>query len=169
MAIHVQPFYFSSVVILWLIVYHIAFRAMAIARDPSVVCWSVGPFGVSTVSLQGPPLRRHFAQLGVSALALATTAYANLFVIEPAPISGLQHSLVTQVFTVAVPVVALTGTHLLGILRELRFPLWGDARVLTGVQRSLAMGARVYFTSAGRTYLSERFGATPHEFLRMVR
>ncbi len=41
--------------------------------------------------------------------------------------------------------------------------------MLTAVQRGLATGARIYFTATGRAYLRERFGATPREFLSMVR
>lgn len=169
MAIHVRPIYFTSVIVLWLLAYHVAYWSVAIARDSSLVCWSIGPFGISTVSLREPRASRLLAQLCFAAVVVACLTYASLFVIDPAPIDGLQHTLIVQGLAIAIPVVALTAAHLLGIIREQCFPLWGEARVLAGVQRSVATRARVYFTPSGRAFLHERFGATPHEFLRMVR
>ena len=43
-----------------------------------------------------------------------------------------------------------------------------DNRALGPLKHGLT-GARVYFTPTGRTFLRERFDATPAEFLRMVR
>lgn len=161
--------YFAAIILLWFAVYHVAYWAVALARDPTLVCWSVGPFGVSVVSLREPPALRVLAQLAVAALALGAISYASLFALQPPPIAGLSQAPRAQLAIVAIPVAALTLVRVAGLIRERRHPLWGEARVLTGVQRSLATGARIYFTTHGRAYLRERFHATPPEFLRMVR
>jgi hypothetical protein len=70
---------------------------------------------------------------------------------------------------VLVPVAAVTLGRLLGILRDVHLPLWGEARVLARVQRSAVTGALIFFTPAGRTFLHDRFNATPGEFVRMLR
>lgn len=169
MAIHIHLVYFTAIVLLWIAVYHVVYWAVALTRDPALVCWSVGLFGVSVVSLREPPARRVLAQLAVAALALGAISYASLFALQPPPIAGLSQAPRAELLVVAIPVIALTIARGVGVIRERRHPLWGEARVLTSVQRSLATGARIYFTPHGRAYLRERFQATPPEFLRMVR
>ena len=169
MDIHIQPLYLVTVIVLWLVAYHVAYWIVAIVRDPSLICWSVGPFGLTIVSLRRPPRRQIVSQLAIAASVLACLAYTSLYLITPPPILGLGRTLTTQAIAVAIPVGAITLARLIGIARESRSPIWGEARVLTGVQRSLATGARIYFTPVGRAFLRERFGATPNEFLQMVR
>jgi hypothetical protein len=65
-------------------------------------------------------------------------------------------------------VLIAAGLQGLRLFGDLRFPLWGEARMLALVERSRALGSRVHFTSAGRQLLRERFGATPREFLRSL-
>ena len=163
------PFFLLAVVLLWILVYHAAFWAVGIIRDSSLVCWSIGLIGITVVSLRQPPLRRILAQLAAGALALACTAYASLYLLPTVPIAGLGHTTSTRALAVGLPVLTLSIFHLVGVLRGRRHPLWGEARVMSGVQRSLATGARIYFTPAGRAFLRERFDTTPAEFLRMVR
>jgi hypothetical protein len=167
--IRIYPFYLVAVVLLWILVYHAAFWAVGIIRDSSLVCWSIGLIGITVVSLRQPPLRRILAQLAVGALVLAGTAYASLYLLPTVPIAGLSHTTSTRALAVGLPVLTLSILHLVGVLRGRRHPLWGEARVMSGVQRSLATGARIYFTPAGRAFLRERFDTTPAEFLRMVR
>jgi hypothetical protein len=169
MGAHVHVVYLASILLLWLATYHAAYWLIAITRDPDLVCLSIGPFGVSIISLREPPVRRVLAQLVFAALALACVAYVSLFLVQPPPIAGLDRAPTAALVAIAVPVVALTATRLYGLIRDHLYPLWGEARVMTGVQRALATGARIYFTPSGRAFLRERFGATPHEFLRMVR
>jgi hypothetical protein len=167
--IQIHPIYLTTIILLWLVVYHIVYWLAAIARDSALVCWSVGPFGISVVSLREPPARRVLAQLALAGAALAAVAYTSLYLVSPPPIAGLSRSPSGRAIAIGVPVATFTLVRLAAVLRNRRYPLWGEARVLTGVQRSLATGARVFFTPAGRNFLQERFGATPHEFLRMVR
>ena len=65
--LHVQPIYLASVIALWIIFYNVVYWLVAIARDRSLVFWSVGPFGVTVASLHEPPARRIAAQLGMAA------------------------------------------------------------------------------------------------------
>jgi hypothetical protein len=167
--IHIEPLYLAAVVAMWIAVYHVTYGLIGIARNPTLVCWSVGPFGVSVIALRQSPARRIVAQLAVAAATLASIANISLYVVEPPPIRGLGQSLTTHIAVIAIPVVALTLAHLWQLAREHRYPLWGEARVLAAVQRSLATGAHIFFTPMGRAFVRERFGATPPEFLQMVR
>ncbi len=169
MDIRIHALYLASVLLLWLATYHVAYWLAAIARDPDLVCLGVGPFGLSIISLREPPPRRVLAQFVFAALVLACVTYASLFVVQPPPIAGLDRAPSARLVAVLVPVAALSASRLFSVVRDRLYPIWGEARVLAGVQRGLATGARIYFTPAGRAFLRDRFGATPHEFLRMVR
>ncbi|MGO8948886.1 MAG: hypothetical protein ACLQUY_14790 [Ktedonobacterales bacterium] len=169
MEIRIQPLYLASVIAVWIIFYNVVYGVVAIARDRSLVFWSVGPFGVTVASLREPPARRILAQLGAAALALTVLVYINLFLIVPPPITGLNPNLTSRLVAVVIPVILLTAGRAFALLREHIHPIWGEARVLARAQRSLATGARIYFTQAGRAFLHDRFGTTPNEFLRMVR
>lgn len=166
MSIH--PLRLAVIVACWLVTYHLTYRLLSIARDPSLVFWTVGPFGVATASMREPKAWRVAAQLLCAAAILATLCYATLYLATP-PIAGLGRAPLNRLMVVATPVAAVTLAQLFGILRERRSPLWGEARVLAIAQRSSALGARIFFTRAGRAFLHERFGATPREFLAMVR
>ena len=169
MTVHIHTLYFVAVVLFWLVTYHLTYALVALAREPSLVCFGVGPLGVTVVSLRQPPARRVIAQLAGAAFVLACIVYANLYLITPPPIAGLRHAFSEEAIGVGLPVAAATTARILLLLRGRRYPLWGEAGVLARVQRSLATGSRMYVTSAGRTFLRDRFGATPREFLRMIR
>ena len=169
MGIQVNPLFFASALLAWVVIYHVVYSLIAIVRDGSLICWSVGLLGISIVQLEEPPLRQLLAQVATAALALATTVYVTLFVLQPGPIAGLGSSVRVRAVAIVLPVVVIVGSHLLALLRERHFPLWGEARVLARVQRSLATGGVVIFTPAGRLFVRQRFDATPGEFLRMVR
>jgi hypothetical protein len=158
-----------SAVVVWWLAYHLVYWLCALTRDPSLVAWSLGPLGITIVALREPSFGQRLLQLALAGSALAAVVYASLYVVHPAPIVGLHRTPADEALTVLIPVVAFTLARLLIIARERRFPLWGEARVMAAVQRSRATGAIVFFTATGRTYLRERFGTTPHEFLRMVR
>lgn len=169
MSVQINPEYLATVVLLWLVVYHLVYWLIAVVRDPSLVCWSFGVLGITAVPLREPPLRLRFLQLAMATLTLAALVYTTLYVVHPGPIAGLDLTLSGRLLTVLAPVGVLTLFRLVQIVRERRFPLWGEARVMAAVQRSRATGNVIVFTRSGRTFLRERFGATPHEFLRMVR
>jgi hypothetical protein len=168
-SIQINVLYLVSVVVIWLLVYHITYWLTETLNDPSLVCWSVGPLGLSSVSLREPRLPRLLWQFLISGLVLGAVAYACLFALRPPPIVGLEQDPTSRAIAAVIPVVALTLIQLVGVIRARRYPLWGEARVMAQVQRSQAIGATIVFTALGRTFLRDRFGVTPGEFTRMVR
>lgn len=169
MPITVNPIYLASAVVAWMVVYHAAFCLVALARDRSLICWSLGPLGFSVIALREPPVRQVAVQLLAGGVAAAVAVYATLFVVHPAPVNGLDTLDYGPLLAVAVPVAAFTVARVALLFADLRTPLWGEARVLARVQRSMATHALVVFTPAGRAFLAERFGATPTEFMHQVR
>jgi hypothetical protein len=167
--IQINVLFLISVVVIWLLVYHITYWLTETLNDSSLVCWSVGPLGLSSVSLREPRMSRLLWQFLISGLVLGAVAYACLFALRPPPILGLEQDPASRAVAAAIPVAALTLIQLVGVIRARRFPLWGEARVMALVQRSRATGAIIVFTALGRAFLRDRFGATPGEFTRMVR
>ncbi len=169
MSIHINPIYLTVVILAWLAIYHLAYAFIAIARDRSLVCWSIGPLGISAITMREPPARQVITQLLCAALAVAGTTYVSLYLLTPPPIAGLRQSVTAQLVVVAIPVALLTVWRMLGLLRERRFPLWGEARVLATIQRTRATGALIFFTAMGKQLPARALRRDPGEFLRTAR
>ena len=169
MDLHVNALSLLFTALACLLAYHVAYRFVVILRDPSLVYWSVGPLGVSAVTLRRPRVSLRLAQFTYSALAMAAALYLGLFVARPAPVTGLGDTGETMLLAVVIPVAAVTLLALVAQLWARRFTLWGDARVLSAAQRSLALGSALFFTPLGRAFLHDRFNATPSEFIQIIR
>lgn len=169
MGVHLNPVYLAIAVAVWLLVYHLVFRLALILRDSSLVCWGVGPLGVTAVSLNKPRLSLLLTQFTYAALAMGSIVYFSLFVLEPAPVDGLPHTGGAILAAVVAPVALVTLVMLLAQARSRRYPLWGEARVLSAAQRATALGFALIFTPLGRAFLHDRFNATPSEFIQTIR
>jgi hypothetical protein len=134
----------------------------------SLIGWSVGLLGIEAIALGKPSRRVLLAQFLAPVLVLAGVSYADLYLAHPWALGGLDHRPITRAITTLAALVAGGLLQALRFAGELRFPIWGDARLLATVQRSRALGGVVLFTARGRAYLRERFGATPREFLLSV-
>ncbi|HUY75314.1 MAG TPA: hypothetical protein VMV29_00985 [Ktedonobacterales bacterium] len=168
-SVHINLLYLLAVALGWALVYYVVYAATAIARDSSLICWGVGPLGLTVVTLRRPAGRQLALQFASAGLALACVADVSLFLTHPGPITGLSETVGAELGVIALIVALATGARALANLRARRFPLWGEARVLAAVQRSVATGAVLFFTPTGRVFLRERFGATPGEFIQTMR
>lgn len=166
---HINVLYLLAVALGWALVYYVVYWGTAIARDSSLICWGVGPLGLTVVSLRRPASRQLLLQFLSAGLAVACVADVSLFLARPGPITGLSVTIPTELSVIALIVLLATVLRLLWNLRARRFPLWGEARVMAAVQRSVATGAVLFFTPTGRAFLRERFGATPGEFIQTMR
>lgn len=169
MVLHVNALSLLLTALVCLLAYHIVYRFVVILRDPSLVYWSVGPLGVSAVTMRKPRASLRLAQFTYGALAMAAALYLGLFVARPAPVTGLADTGETLLLAVGAPVGAVTLVALVAQLWARRFTLWGEARVLSAAQRSLALGSSLFFTPLGRAFLHDRFNATPSEFIQIIR
>lgn len=169
MGVHINPIYLLVAAALWLVIYHLVYRLAVILRDPSLVCWGVGPLGMTAVTLRKPGAAQMIVQFTYAALAMAIAVYFTLFVAQPAPISGLPHTGAAILGAVVGPVALVSLVALLAQARARRYALWGEARVLSVSQRAIALGAALYFTRLGRDFLRDRFNATPSEFIQTIR
>jgi hypothetical protein len=149
--------------------YQVACWLVLLMPRRSLIGWSVGPFGIAAIALGKPSRPVLLAQFVAPVFALAGVSYAALYLAHLWPLDSADQRPAARALTTLAALAigaALQGLRLAG---DLRFPIWGDARVLATVQRSRALGGIVLFTARGRAYLRERFGATPREFLLSVR
>ncbi len=164
----VHGFFLAWEALVWLAAFQISFWLAALAYRRTLICWSVGPLGITAVYLRRPPRGVVVVQVTVPIVVFACASFIGLYLVQPAPIGGLSQRPLVRVGTTLVALLAAAALQALRFLGDLRFPVWGEARVLACAQRSRALGGIVLFTSLGRTYLRERFGATPREFLLTV-
>ena len=169
MGVHLNPLYLIVTAAVWLLMYHLVYRFALILRDPALICWGVGPLGMIAISLRKPRPSLLIAQFVYAALAMGCVVYFSLFVVQPAPISGLPHTGGAILTLVVAPVALVTLIALLAQARGRRYALWGEARVLSATQRATALGVILFFTPLGRAFLHDRFNATPSEFLQTIR
>lgn len=169
MAVHINSLYLVGVVVIWALLYHFVYRLALILREPSLICWGVGPLGVTAISLRKPSPAVMVSQFIYAGLAMACAVYFTLFVAQPTPVRGLPMTGTAILAAVGGPVALMTLVTGLAQTRQRLHPLWGEAHVLIAVQRARALGALLIFTTLGRTFLHDRFNATPTEFLQTLR
>jgi FtsH-binding integral membrane protein len=169
MGVHLNPIYLVVAVAAWLLIYHLTYRLALILRDPSLICWGVGLFGMTTISLRKTRASLLVSQFIYAALAMGCVVYFTLFVVQPTPIAGIPHTGSAILTVVVAPVALVTLIALLAQARGRRYALWGEARVLSAAQRATTLGVVLYFTPLGRAFLHDRFNATPSEFLQTIR
>jgi hypothetical protein len=160
--------YLVGLVVLWFTTYQAACWLVALIHSKTLVCWSVGPFGVSAVHWREPAPGLLLIQVTLPGLAVACVGYASLYAVYAGWSAALTSLSVARVGVAAALGVVASALQVLRILADRRFPLWGEARVLAFVQRSRALGSLIHFTPTGRAFLRERFDATPREFLQAV-
>lgn len=169
MGVHVNPIYLIIDAVAWLLIYHLVYRIALILRDPSLICWGVGPFGLTAIALRKPRFSQLVGQFLYAALAMGCLVYFSLYVLQPAPIEGIPHTGAAILAVVVAPVAVATVIALLAQARGRRYALWGEARVLSATQRAATLGVILVFTPLGRAFLHDRFNATPSEFLQTIR
>lgn len=168
MGVQIHPLALLGSVLVWIATYLCVCWLLVMAHRRSLVCWSIGLFGVAAVYLRAPSRALVAAQVFVPALLMAGTGYACLYLTHPMPLGGLDQRLTARLALAALIFLVIALVEGARIVGDLRFPLWGEARVLACVQRFHALGGLIHFTPSGRRFLRERFGATPREFVRAV-
>src|SRR5260370_35421510 len=109
--------------------------------------------------------------------------YIRLDVLFPALVSGFVISVcffsslvpigfprppLIELIVIAVGVLLSSGVDFFNALRDLQYPLWGEARILRSIQLLRASWATIHFTPFGLSYLHDRFGSSPNELLQVL-
>ena len=154
-------------VVLWLGLVECTKLLLKAFRNDPLIGWAVGPFGVSTLFLSTPSARFILLSTTFQTLVSGIILYLGLFTGLPSPLA-LPHNALVIVF-VLIPGALLTSAgDWATALRDLYFPLWGEARILRNIQYLRASWATIHFTPFGLSYLREHFGSNPTELLQAL-
>jgi len=154
-------------VVLWLGLVECTKLLLKAFRNDPLLGWSIGPFGLSTLFLSTPSARFILFSTTFQTLVSGIILYLGLFSGLPSPLI-LPHNLPVIIVVVALGTVLTSFGDWVVALRDLYFPLWGEARILRNIQYMRASWATIHFTPLGLSYLREHFGSNPAELLQAL-
>jgi hypothetical protein len=154
-------------VILWLGLVECSKILLKAFRNDPLIGWAVGPLGISTLFLCEPSARFILFNALFPTFVSGVILYLGLFTGLPSPLL-LPHSLPLTLVVLILGVLITSLGDWINALRDLRYPLWGEARVLRNIQYLRASWASIHFTPFGLSYLREHFGSNPTELLRAL-
>jgi len=99
------------------------------------------------------------------AMVSAFVLYVELFTAIPSPLA-LPHNPIFEILVITIGVVITSTLDFFDAMRDLRYPLWGEARILRNIQLLRASWASIHFTPFGLSYLREHFGSNPTDLLQ---
>ncbi len=154
-------------VFIWIFLVACARILVSAYRHDPLVGWAVGPLGVSTVYLSEPsPIFILFSALFPAAVS-AVVLYLEFFSILPDSLI-LPKNVLVEILVIVIGVLLTSTLDFLDALRDLRYPLWGEARILRNIQLLRASWASIHFTPFGLTYLREHFGSSPTDLMDLL-
>ncbi len=167
-SIHITNFLgLVGFVILWLGLVECTKILIRALRNDPLIGWAVGPLGVSTLFLSEFSTRFILLSAIFPALISGGVLYLGLFTMLPSPLE-LPHTPLAIIFSLTLGILLTSFGDWVNALRDLRYPLWGEARILHNIQNLRSSWASIHFTAFGLTYLYEHFGSNPHELLQAL-
>ena len=152
-------------VLIWIILVGCTRILVRVYRNDPLVGWAVGPLGVSTLYLSEPSTVFILFNALFPAIVSALVLYLGLFSALPSPLSLPKNPLV-EILVITFGVLITSTMDFLDAIRDLRYPLWGEARILRNIQLLSASWASIHFTQFGLCYLHEHFGSNPTDLLQ---
>lgn len=152
------------VLIAWLALFVGTHILVTLVRQEPLVGWAVGPLGVTVLFLREPSLWYIWLDVICPALVSGGVLYIGLFS-TIAPIT-LPHYPLFEAVVIACGMCITSARDVVNALRDLRYPLWGEARILRSIQLLRSTWTKIHFTPFGYNYLSDHFGANPTDLLR---
>lgn len=164
-SIHVTNFLSLGVLlVLWIVLFKATHVLVTLLRHGPLIGWAIGPLGLTVMVLHEPSL----LYIWLDVLCPAFVSGSVLFIGLLTPISPvvLPHDPLVRILGVSCGVLITSTGDFICALRDLRYPLWGEARILRNLQTLHASWAKIHFTSFGSTYLSDHFGSNPTDLLQ---
>lgn len=153
-------------IFVWIFLVGCAKILVRMYRNDPLIGWAVGPLGVTTVYVSEPSSVFIVASVLFPAIVSASVLYLELFSILPSPFS-LPNNILVDILVIVLGVLITSTLDFLDAVRDLRYPLWGEARVLRNIQLLRASWASIHFTPFGLSYLHEHFGSSPSDLLEL--
>ena len=168
MAIHITNLFgLVGFVVLWLGLVECTKLLFKAFRNDPLIGWAIGPFGISILFLSTPSARFILLSTTFQTLISGAILCLGLFTGLPSPLL-LPHNPLVIVFVLLLGVLLTSLADWIAALRDLSFPLWGEARILCSIQRLRASWATIHFTPFGLSYLREHFSSNPTELLQVL-
>lgn len=150
--------------VLWIVLFQCAHVVVPLLRTTPLLGWAVGPLGLAPLFLHEPSTLTILLNALFPALVSGAVVYIALFT-QVAPLALPQFPLI-EALVIVVGVLLTSTNDLLRAYRDLRYPLWGEARILRTIQSLRASYASIHFTSLGYSYLRDHFGSNPTDVLK---
>jgi hypothetical protein len=152
--------------VLWMILFECAHVLVTLLRHGPLIAWAVGPWGVTVMFLQEPSTLYIWLNVLFPALVSGFVVYIGFFT-SLAPIA-IPHYPLIEGIVIAVGVLLTSMVDFVNALRDVRYPLWGEARILRSIQLLRASWASIHFTPFGLSYLRDHFGSNPTDLLQVM-
>ena len=152
--------------VLWIVLFKSAHLLVTLSRHEPLIGWAIGPLGITVMFLHEPSTLYIWLDVLCPAVVSGGVLYTDLFT-SLCPVS-LPHHPLFEAFVIACGMLITSTGDVLNALRDLRHPLWGEARVLQSLQFLRASWAKIHFTPFGYSYLSDHFGSNPTELLQTI-
>lgn len=166
-SIHIlNPLGLCLLLFLWIVLSRCTHVLVMVIKHEPLIGWGIGPLGVTVMAVHEPATWYIWFTVACPALVSSTILYVGLFT-ELSPIA-LPYPPVTQVVILVCGVILASSGDIINALRDLRYPLWGEARILRNMRWLRATSARIHFTPFGYTYLIDHFHTNPTELLQTL-
>lgn len=152
-------------IVLWIALVTCAKLLIAALRNDPLIGWAIGPLGFSTLYLNEPSALFILFSALFPVVVSAVILYFGLFSSLPSALT-LPHNPLVEILVIAVCVLLTSFGDLRSALRDLRHPLWGEARILRTIQFLRASCASIHFTAFGITFLHDHFDSNPTDLLQ---
>jgi len=150
---------------IWIILFECAHLLMTLLRSDPLIGWAISPLGVTTLFLREPSLLYILLDTFFPAAVSGSILYIGLFTSLASPIA-IPHHLLLEIVVIVIGMLVLSTKDLLNMFRDLRYPLWGEARILRSIQYLRASCAAIHFTPFGLSYLRDHFDFAPADMLQ---
>ncbi len=150
---------------LWIGLFECSKMLVSLLRNDPLIGWAIGPLGVSTLFLCEPSIPFILFNALFPAAISASVLYLGLFTALPSPIA-IPHYPLLEILVIVAGILLTSTGDFLNALRDLRYPLWGEARILRSIQFLRASWATIHFTRFGLSYLRDQFDASPTDLLQ---
>jgi len=152
--------------VLWVVLCECAHIFVMLLRREPLLGWAVGPFGVTLMVLHEPSLFYIWLDVLCPALVSGSVLYVGLFTsLSPMVIPDYP---LLKLVVLTCGLFVTSSSNLISALRDVHYPLWGEARVLRTIQILQSTWARIHFTSFGHSYVRSHFGSNPAELLQAL-
>lgn len=157
---------FVLLVVIWFVLFEGAHLLVTLLRNGPLVGWAISPLGVTAIFLREPSILSIWLNVLIPAVVSGCVLYIGLFT-SWAPIP-FPHHLWLEIPIILFGILLSSTADFFNALHDVRYPLWGEARLLRSIQLLRASYASIHFTSFGLSYLRDHFNSNPTDLLQVM-